>query len=432
LIESRIAEPGKHAGVLSGEFWLEHPRIDPITYPWEWVPAQWHAAAELTLRVARQAIDAGWTLKDATPLNILFQGARPVLVDVLSFERRDPRSDIWLAYGQFVRTFLLPLLAARYLSWPLSATIFTRDGYEPAFIYRALRPWHRLNPRLLDVITLATWLERPGKNRQTPRKAGRPVDPELATHILQKRIARLGKKTQHAAQTRNRSNWSAYSQTAIHYRPVDHEDKQNFVKNVLQRCGPSRVLDIGANTGTYSSIAADCGAEVVAIDADAAAIESLWLTAARQNKPITTLVANIARPTPAAGWRNSEQLSLLDRLTGKFDLVLMLAVIHHLILREQIPLKLIGELCSLLTRRWLLLEWVPPSDPMYQEWLRGREDLYGNFTESDVLQAFAPWFSTVDRTELGNGRILLLLARISTSAVSPKAEPSSQTELNPG
>ena len=94
-----------------------------------------------------------------------------------------------------------------------------------------------------------------------------------------------------------------------------------------------------------------------------AAIEALWRTAAEQGKAVTALVANIARPTPAAGWRNLEQLSLLDRLTGKFDLVLMLAVIHHLILREQVPLAHIGDLCASLTRRWLVLEWVPPRTP---------------------------------------------------------------------
>ena len=178
--------------------------------------------------------------------------------------------------------------------------------------------------------------------------------------------------------------------------------------DALERCRPAHVLDIGANTGTYSLMAAETGAKVVALDSDAAAIEALWEMAARENLAITALVANIARPTPAAGWRNREQLSLLDRLTGKFDLVLMLAVIHHLILREQLPLEHIAELCSSLTRRWLLVEWVPPSDPMYQEWLRGRDELYGQLSEDDLKSAFLPFFA-VARAALGNGRVLLLL-----------------------
>ncbi len=424
LIASRVAHSGDHALVAPGELWLEHPRIDPISYPWEWTTGQWRAAAELTLRLASRAIRAGWTLKDATPLNVLFSGALPVWVDVLSFERRDPQSTVWLAYGQFVRTFLLPLAAAKHLSWPLEATLLVRDGYEPAQIYEALGFWRRLDPDLLDVVTLATLAERRGAKGGKSGKPGSVADAELAAHILQKRIARLGKQIGHAAASRHRSQWSEYEQSASHYRPADVEAKKKIVRNALERTRPARVLDIGANTGTYSLMAAEAGAEVVAVERDAAALEVLWQAARQQNKPVTALTANIARPTPAAGWRNREHLSLLDRLAGKFDLVLMLAVIHHLILREQLPLGHIADLCVGLTRRWLLLEWVPPSDPMYQEWLRGREDLYGHLTEDDLKSALAAHFAQAGRDQLENGRVLLLFERIAgQGSAATQAEP---------
>jgi SAM-dependent methyltransferase len=411
LIPSAIAEPGRHACVASGELWLEHPRIFPISYPWEWSRAQWRAAAELTLRVAVRAVDAGWTLKDATPLNIVFDGARPVLVDVLSLERRDPGSTVWLAYGQFVRSFLLPLVAAKYLRWPLENTLFFRDGYEPRMIYQALRPWQRWHPDLLDVVTLATLLEKPGAGQKSSRTLMKSVDPELAAHILKKRMAGLERKVRNAAPPLERSQWSQYTQSATHYSAADVEAKLAFVRSALDECRPKRVLDIGANTGTYSMLSAEAGAQVVALDNDAAAIETLCRSAGARKLPIAALIANIARPTPAVGWRNREQLSLLDRLSGSFDFLLMLAVIHHLILREQVPLRLIAELCAQLTRRWLLIEWVPPTDPMYQEWLRGRDDLYGHLSESDLLQALAPFFRLSRRQALHNQRVLLLLER---------------------
>jgi SAM-dependent methyltransferase len=412
LITSRVASPEQHSCIPPGELWLEHPRIDPISYPWEWTPAQWRAAAELTLRVESRSAAAGWTLKDATPLNIVFTGPRPVLVDALSFERRDSRSTVWLAYGQFVRTFLLPLVAAKYLHWSLQATLFNRDGYEPGEIYKALPHWHRLRPALFDVVTLAVWLERRGARQGGVRKPPTANDPRLAAHILERRIARLSKQVRYAAGRQDRSQWSDYTQTAHHYEPGDVERKVEFVRSTLERLHPAQVLDIGANTGTYSQIAAQAGGEVVALDNDAAALEKLWENAAHKKLHITALVANIARPTPAAGWRNREHLSLLDRLAGKFDMVLMLAVIHHLILREQLPLEHIGELAASLTRRWLLVEWVPPSDPMYQEWLRGRDELYGHFTEEDMKQAFLPFFTVAGRLELRNKRVLLLFERI--------------------
>lgn len=429
LIATEIVQPEAHPSGDSGhisELWLRHPRIGPISYPWEWTTGQWRAAAELTLQIAGQAIDTGWTLKDATPLNILFVGARPILVDVLSLERRDPHSSVWLAYGQFVRTFLLPLVAKRFLSWPLQATIFARDGYEPSAIYRALLPWQRLYPDLLDVVTLATVFERSSAKKHKPGQSlsASKTDPALAKHILHKRIARLGKQIRRAARYEKSSQWSEYQQTASHYGSADTEDKQQFIKSALERCRPERVLDIGANTGTYSLMAAEAGADVVALDSDAAAIESLWRTALEQGRAVTALVANIARPTPAAGWRNREQLSLLDRLAGKFDLVLMLAVIHHLILREQLPLAHIGDLCASLTRRWLVLEWVPPSDSMYQEWLHGRENLYGHFSEDDLKQAFSPWFHVVARTVLDNQRVLLLFERNQLVAHSVESSPA--------
>lgn len=412
LVSSEMVEldaSGIPAASAEGGFWLKHPRIHPISYPWEWTPAQWRAAAELTLGIAGKAIDAGWTLKDATPLNVVFAGARPVFVDVLSFEPRNQHSTVWLAYGQFVRTFLLPLVAAKYLNWPLQATIFWRDGYEPTMLARALPLRHRLNPKLLDVVTLAAMLEGKGKGSAKPAES--KTDPELAKHILHKRLARLTKQIRHAASGESASQWSKYNQSAIHYQPADVEAKQAFVRGVLERLRPASVLDIGANTGTYSLMAAEAGAKVVALDNDTAALDELFRAAAVKKKSVTAMVANIARPTPAAGWRNREQLSLLDRLSGKFDLVLMLAVIHHLILREQAPLTHIAGLAAELTNRWLLVEWVPPSDPMYQEWLRGRDELYGNLAEADLVAALEPFFRQIDRTQLGNGRVLLVFER---------------------
>jgi len=192
IVQSGIVESGPALAELPGELWLQHPRIDPISYPWEWTTAQWRSAADLTLRIASQAIDAGWMLKDATPLNILFAGARPVLVDVLSLERRDPNSATWLAYGQFVRTFLLPLVAEKLLNWPLLTTLFFRDGYEPRNLYEALPRLQRLRPGLLDVVTLATLLAvcRPRLTPSSPHTFCTSASPAWASRFATQRDRR--------------------------------------------------------------------------------------------------------------------------------------------------------------------------------------------------------------------------------------------------
>ncbi|MGA7156111.1 MAG: class I SAM-dependent methyltransferase [Acidobacteriaceae bacterium] len=395
---------------------LLHPKVPVPTYPWEWTPSQWLLAAQLTLTLCAEALNEGWVLKDATPLNILFVGSRPVLVDVLSFERWDPApkdhpSHIWLAYGQYIRTFLLPLLMNRMLSWPLEMSIFKRDGYEPAELYRALSWSQRLSREAFWPVTLPARLDAKGGEKKPATTAPRHKSPELALHLLKRTLADLGKRTRRAMPEHAGSEWSDYTATLTHYSAQESAQKMDWVKQVLEELKPARVLDIGANTGVFSALAAEHGAQVVALERDAAAAESLFRMSRTSRLPLQTIHADLARPTPAVGWENRETSTLLHRLEAQSEMVLMLAVIHHLILMEQIPISAILNLAYKLSSQYLVLEWVPPSDPMFQSLMRGRDDLYGSLTEDDLLKACENRFHTLRRQPLENGRVLFLFAK---------------------
>ena len=407
MVSTTIADAGTALQLI-------HPRIPIATYPWEWTPGQWLAAAELTLTLCEEALAEGWILKDATPLNILFLGPRPVLVDVLSFEPLAPGTSIWLAYGQYMRTFLLPLLMDRLLHWPLALSLFKRDGYEPAELYTALSWGQRLSAAALVPITLPALLER----RTTSATAAPPAkkDRELALHILRRTLAGLRRRTQRALPRSDASEWSSYTDSLSHYTAAESAEKVAFVREALEELRPARVLDIGANTGEFSALAASLGASVVALERDAAAADRLFQRAQQQQLDILAVHADLARPTPAVGWENSESAPLLARLEGQSDLVLMLAVIHHVLLMEQIPLPAILALLHRLTRRHLLLEWVPVADPMFQSLLRGRDELYASLSEQDLLSACDSLFRTVRRQPLANGRVLFLLEVIPAAA----------------
>jgi hypothetical protein len=190
---------------------------------------------------------------------------------------------------------------------------------------------------------------------------------------------------------------------------------------VLEEFGPTHVLDVGANTGDFSVLAANGGAEVVALERDAEAAEQIVRMSGTRRLGIQTIHADLARPTPALGWENRESSSLLSRLEGQFELVLLLAVIHHMLLLEQIPLVAILDLCLRLTRHLLVVEWVPATDPMFVSLMRGRDALYGSLTEADLLTACEGRFRTVRRQVLDNGRILFLFERQATMARTPQS-----------
>jgi SAM-dependent methyltransferase len=418
-LRERLEQSGDMVGTTvlnddgsDGQLQLQHPLIPVVTYPWEWTPGQWLAAGDLTLRLCDEALNDGWMLKDATPLNILFAGPRPVLVDVLSFERHKPGVSIWLAYGQYIRTFLLPMLANRLLHWPLALTLFKRDGYEPTELYATLSWTQRLSGAALFPITMPALLDK-RKGDGKPSATAPKKDPELALHILRGTLRGLRRRTRKALPQASRSEWSDYTATLNHYTKQESAEKLSFVREVLESLRPGRVLDIGANTGEFSALAASLGASVVALERDAAAAERLFQRAQAQRLDILTIHADLARPTPAVGWDNTESMSLLSRLEGKSDLVLMLAVIHHLLLMEQIPLACILDLLLRLTKRSMVLEWVPASDPMFQSLMRGRDDLYGHLSEADLLRTCEGRFSILRREPLSNGRVLFLMEKVS-------------------
>lgn len=407
VTQGRLISTVESQSEVPGELLLEHPRVFFPSYPWEWTPDAWVAAAELTLDLCDALVGAGFILKDATPLNVLFEGTRPVFVDVLSIDERDPQSPLWLAYAQFVRTFLLPLAAYRYLGWPLAASMQKRDGYEPSDLYPYLGRARRWREPFRSLVTLPYLFEK--RSKSTAPSTHLHQSPEIATAVLRRNLGRLRALLKKLKPAGRDSRWSEYPESADHYADEDHKQKQAFVREALVRAQPRQVLDLGGNTGVYSRITASLGASVVAWDTDLGASERSWKEAAEKRLPIQPIIADPARPSPATGWRNREWLSLLDRAQGRFDCVMMLGLIHHLLVTDQIPLSEVVGLLRDLTKRWAIVEWVPATDPRFTELVRGRDELYAHLNEAEFIAAIEKHFSVATQDRLKNGRTLFLL-----------------------
>jgi len=208
------------------------------------------------------------------------------------------------------------------------------------------------------------------------------------------------------------SRWSSYLTNQTHYSAKQFDVKECFVASVLREFAPRRVLDVGANTGHFSELAALAGARVVAIDSDPAAAGRLWMRASEKKLDILPLVVDLCRPTPALGWRNRESPSFLDRAHSGFDMVMMLAVIHHMLITERVPLEEILDLARELTTDLLLIEFVEPQDPMFRRLVRGRDELYAHLTASSFEAACDGRFEILRKQPIAeSSRTLYLLRR---------------------
>ena len=394
---------------------LEHNRVSFPSYPYEWPTEMLFSAGELTINLARQLLPGGFGIKDATPYNVLFRGPRPVFVDVLSFERRNPGYSIWLPYAQFVRTFLLPLLVAKHFGVPPAHTLLTRrDGLEPEEVYRWLSPRQKLSPQFLSLVSMPCWLASKYEQKSTTiHKGDQSMDPEKAQFILDHLLKATARKLARVSPSGGgKSAWTEYMGSNNNYSSDHFAAKETFVRETVDGYRPKRVLDVGCNTGHFSEIAARAGAEVIGLDYDPVVLGEVWRRAQARGLNILPLNVNLCRPTPGTGWRNEECPSFIDRARGGFDCILMLAVIHHMLVTERVPLPEIVDMAAELTRDLVIVEFVGPEDSMFRRIARGRDHLHAGLNTETFEQAWRRHFEIVRTQHLeGTERWLYLMQR---------------------
>jgi len=398
LISTRAVQedeaPASELGVQAAEdsngrpHIFEHERVWFPSYAYEWPVEMLYAAGQLTLDLATATLKQGFGLKDATPFNVLFRGPKPVFVDVLSFEKRESSDPRWLPYAQFLRTFVFPLLLAKEFGTGANEIFLANPGgLEPEQVYRRLNWLRRIRPPFLTVAAIPTWLNKSvTPDDKELYKTAHSSSPEKAQFILEMRFRAARKLLARGRPASDRKSvWSSYLDD-LSYSSDEFKEKSQAVSRWMQDVKPATVLDIGCNTGHFSEIAAKTGARVVGVDLDPVVVGRTWQRATSGNLDILPLVVNLARPSPAVGWRNAEYPSFLARATGAFDAVIMLAVLHHLLVTERIPLPEIMDVAAELANKALIIEYVSKDDPMFQRLTRGREALHADFTQ-EVFEA---------------------------------------------
>jgi SAM-dependent methyltransferase len=211
------------------------------------------------------------------------------------------------------------------------------------------------------------------------------------------------------------SEWTQYEDEVAErgFASGYFETKQQFVADVLTLTQPKSCLDLGCNTGRFSLMAVEAGARVVAVDRDPASVGALYLKARAERRNLLPLVQDIARPAPALGWNNSESFAFLDRaVQARFEMVMVLALVHHLCLVERVPLVEVTRLLARLVARWLVIEFVPREDPLARRmpdaWIGGSD--WSRYDQKVFEETFARYFRIARRTELaGSGRWIYLM-----------------------
>ncbi len=382
--------------------------IDFISYPYEWSFGMLRDAALLTLEAQAVAAAAGFTLRDATAYNVQFRDGRPILIDTLSFERAEPGAP-WIAYRQFCEHFLAPL--ALMSKRDVRLGLMLRDHIDgiPLDLAARLLPgrsrWNLgLGPHIhAHARAQARFADRGTEAATAARRASvSPLRQRALIDSLQRTVRKLD-------WTPAGTEWADYAENTS-YGDDATAVKDDLVRRFLDEAGGEVVWDMGANTGRYSRIATGLGRRVVAWDVDPAATERHYRLIRRDDTTsVLPLVLDLANPSPGLGWAGHERRSVAERSNA--DVVLALALIHHLAIGRNIPLDRVAAYFASIAAG-LVIEFVPKDDPMVGKLLATREDVFPDYTVEGFRAAFGIHYDIAgEATVTGTTRVLFRMTR---------------------
>lgn len=373
------------ASFPQAQAFVEHERLELVTYPYEWSFSMLCDAALLHLDLQTRLLAAKRSLKDASAYNIQFAHARPVFIDLPSIERAATPA-VWDAYGQFCSMFLFPLLLSRHGGMDRRAYFtFHPNGLDAREAVRGLGRLRAIAPANFVDVFLQSLLQArfdagpAGElKRPDPSRLQDPAAQLFNLRRLRRRIQGL-----RAGRTREMSRWFLYQPS---YSDEAAELKAGFVGRVLAEERARVVIDLGCNKGRYSLVAARTAGSVVAVDSDESCVDLLYNRARDEKLPILPLWMDAANPSPGLGLGNLERGPFLERVGA--DAVLALALAHHLLVSTGAPIEAVAEHLYRFTTRLLIVEYISPKDPLFRKIAGLRPDLWSGLTRDAFVRAF--------------------------------------------
>lgn len=381
------------------------PEIIPfISYPYEWCFSQLKTAALTTLRIQKLALEFDMSLKDGSAYNIQFMAGKPLLIDTLSFEKYC-EGEPWIAYRQFCQHFLAPLVLMAFTDIRLNQLLRTYIDGIPLDLTSALLPF---KTRLKFSVFSHIHVHAAAQKRYGDKPANKN-NRKLSRTGLLAIIDNLESTIRKLQWNPGGTEWGTYyDNTNYSDEAINH--KKEFICGCLDQIKPKSVWDLGANTGVFSLLAAKRNILTISFDIDSAAVEKNYLNCLKNGEQnVLPLLLDLTNPSPSIGWENAERMSFLER--GPADMVLALALVHHLAISNNVPLNRIAQLFSGLCK-FLVIEFVPKSDSQVQRLLATREDIFPNYTQQEFESKFTKYFAILRSTNINDSeRTLYLLQK---------------------
>jgi len=349
---------------------LEHRKVNPITYPFEWSPEMLRNAGLTILKVNEICKKYGYELKDAQPYNLVYDGNKCLFVDFGSIQKTKTTHNICFFAEEFLKSYYYPLYIYSKGSEYFFSTSFLKIGglipHTDFLLYK--KTIVRILP-LKFLERLIRYFFYYNKVYSVSDNKCRNKLPLLIYHLylfakryrlfpfsgyrnssLKNKLTKLN--------LRSKTQWGNYhseSGMLFHSGDIRLTPRMEFILELVKKYKPRSVLELAGNQGVLSRKIAELSdvKHIICSDYDYQAIDSLYLNIKNEKDcKILPVILNFMLPS-FSGFFESPK----DRL--KSELVIALAVTHHLILTQHFKLEFIIERLFEFTEKYLIIEFMP-------------------------------------------------------------------------
>jgi len=375
-----------------------------ISYPYEWSFSQLKEAALTTLRIQKIAMNYDMTLKDANSYNIQFHNGKATLIDTLSFEQYT-EGQFWIGYRQFCQHFLAPLALMSHKDIRLNQLLrIYLDGIPLDLTSKLLPLSTRSSFSLLSHIHAHAKSQKHFEDKKMVKIKEKKLGKNSFIGIIESLNSGIKKLNWKPKGT----EWADYY-TDTNYSSKGFEHKKKMIESFFDKTDVNFVWDLGSNTGIFSRISSNKGISTISFDIDPAAVEKNFLDSVeKQESKILPLLLDLTNPSPSTGWENQERLSLINR--GPTDVVLALALLHHLIISNNLPLEKISSFFSKICN-YLIIEFIPKNDSQVKRLLQNREDIFDDYSKENFELNFKKYFSFIDSQQIEDSERILYIMK---------------------
>jgi hypothetical protein len=342
---------------------IEHERISPVTLACEWSFSMLQDAALAILKVNNIARRYGFQTKDCHTANLLFDGYRAKFVDLGSFVKLRENEVGWLAFEDFLRLYYFPLKMWARGNYVLARSALVTNRYAEIheYIYHFFPITRIFNVNFIRGLVNKYFLFKMFSHvteEKIKEKIKFKFFASFLCYLLKNKLFpcqkinfnKWTKKIENIKRKELETKWGEYH-TNIN---IEASSRFKRVGELVKVLKINSVIELGGNQGFFSQYLQKNVTlnKIVCTDYEEQAVDVLHNATKKNHLPISAAVLDFIFP-------DNMPLNKPSGERFKQDVALVLAVLHHLILTQNIPITYIFKTIKEYTGKYVMIEFMP-------------------------------------------------------------------------